>query len=159
MSSNLLITWTDFYTEVENLITTITKSQKKYELILAVTRGGLVPAYYIAKILDLPVKTINVTSYISQKEIGEIKHIPVDGFSEIVTHAGNCLLVDDICDSGQTLEFIQNKFPEVDTACIYTRYPNENLTYNAKVLNHDAWLDFPWEVMWDGHTKMRPEGL
>lgn len=159
MPGNQLVTWTQFYKDIDALVKQVKASEKEYDFILAVTRGGMIPAYYIAKMLDLPVKTVNISSYTDQQIAGKVTHVQVDGFTEIVQNPHGCLLVDDMHDTGETMNYVQDRFSGVDTACLYTRHEGHNLTYVVKTLNHEQWIDFPWEVMWDGEQTMYPQGL
>jgi len=153
MMTNKLITWTDFYEANNQLITQIKASQKQYDFILAITRGGVFPAYFLAKALNLPLETINLSSYADQKA-GHIKHTLVEGFTNNVLNPDKCLLVDDIFDSGETIRYVQNLYPAIDTACTFARWPEHSLTYVGGILNYETWIDFPWEVMWDGQQKL-----
>lgn len=151
--TNKLITWTEFYATNDGLIKQIKASEKEYDFILAITRGGVFPAYYMAKALDLPIETINLSSYKDQ-QAGTMKEVLVEGFSKKILNPRKCLLVDDIFDSGQTIKYVQAMYPEIDTACTFSRWPEHSLTYVGGVLNYETWIDFPWEVMWDGHEKL-----
>jgi hypoxanthine phosphoribosyltransferase len=150
---NKLITWTQFYAANQTLLQQIQASGKSYDYILAITRGGVFPAYFLAKALGLPIETINLSSY-TQQQAGHIKHTLVEGFSNNVQKAEKCLLVDDIFDSGQTIKYVQSLYPRIDAACTYARWPDHTLTYVGAILNNDTWIDFPWEVMWDGEKKL-----
>ncbi len=151
--TNKLITWTDFYQANQHLVDEIKGSGKKYDFILAITRGGVFPAYYLAKALNLPLETINLSSYADQ-QAGNIVHTTVEGFSCEVLDPEKCLLVDDIFDSGQTIKYVQKRYPGIDTASTYARWEDHTLTYVGEVLDYETWIDFPWEVMWDGHEKL-----
>ena len=107
----------------------------------------------MAKALDLPIETINLSSYKDQKA-GHIKEVLIDGFSKKILNPEKCLLVDDIFDSGQTIKHVQSLFPAIDAACTYARWPQHSLAYVGGILNNDTWIDFPWEVMWDGQQKL-----
>lgn len=151
--SNQLITWTEFYKTNNRLIEQIKASGKQYDYVLAITRGGVFPAYFMAKALDLPIETINLSSYEDQ-QAGQIVHTTVEGFSCNVLDPTKCLLVDDIFDSGQTIRYVQTQYPGIDTACTFARWEDHTLTYVGEILNYDTWIDFPWEVMWDGSEKL-----
>lgn len=151
--NNKLITWTNFYETNDQLIEQILESKKQYTFILAITRGGLFPAYFIAKKLNIPVETINLTSYKDQ-QAGKIEHVTVEGFSNNVINPEKCLLVDDIFDSGKTIQYLQEQYPGMDSACTYARWNNHSLTYVGSVLDYETWIDFPWEVKFNGHEKL-----
>lgn len=151
--TNKLITWNDFYSANKALLEQIKSSGRTYDYILAITRGGVFPAYFLAKALDLPIQTINLSSYTDQ-QAGKIVHTTIKGFSCEVLEPAKCLLVDDIFDSGQTIQYVQKTYPGIDTACTFARWEGHTLTYVGEVLNYETWIDFPWEVMWDGVQKL-----
>lgn len=152
MSDNLLITWREFYEVQDLLIGQIKKSNKIYKYIVAIPCGGLMPAYFIAKALDLPIVTINIKSYFEQKS-ENLRHITTDGFGDRIKNQEDALIVDDIYDSGKTIKYLQNKYPLVDTAVTFARFNTHSATYVGRVLNHKHWLDFPWEVKYEGAHK------
>ena len=145
---NILITWKDFFEVQNSVIEQIKQSGKTYKYVVALACGGLFPAYFVAKALDIPVVTINLKSY-TDKTSGDIKHVTVDGFADKIQNQSDAIIVDDIYDSGKTIQYIQKLYPNVDTAITFARKPSNTATYVGKVLGHDEWLDFPWEVKYD----------
>ena len=123
---------------VKKLAFKIHTSQKKYEIILGITNGGIIPARLIARELG----------------IDRIQFIPVRN-KEIQTdempllHSGNkYLLIDEIYDTGNIFSkvYVVLKELDCDFAFLMSRYTHGHLDYVAKVLNHDRWVVFPWET-------------
>lgn len=127
------------------LVEKIQKSGKHYDGILAVANGGLIPAYYLAKALDLPVECVNIKSYRGAVS-GEVteRHITQ---KEISFTNKKVLLVDDIYDSGKTIEYLRKKHPEMDIAIPYVRWGKDTaaVDFFVEVLDHDKWIEFSWE--------------
>ena len=117
---------------------------KKYNFdkIVAITRGGLVPAAIISWELDIRmIDTICLSSYDKRELAGEIKEVKsVDGDGE------NWLIVDDIADTGSTITYIKTTKPKAFFATVYTKPPGDLLVdaYIDK-FNRDTWIVFPWE--------------
>ena len=92
----VFISWGDINAAVEILAGRITSSGLKLAAIGGLPRGGLVPAVMLSHKMGVP--------FVSQANIAKVP--------------GNILIVDDICDSGETLK--QFKFEEnVYTATIH----------------------------------------
>jgi hypoxanthine phosphoribosyltransferase len=130
--------WEEIELLVKNLALKIHTSQKKYEIILGITNGGIIPARLIARELG----------------IDHIQFIPVRN-KEIQTdempllHRGNkYLLIDEIYDTGNIFSKVYGvlKGYDCDFAFLMSRYTHGNLEFVAKVLNHDRWVVFPWEM-------------
>ena len=124
----------------------IRASGKDYDGILAVANGGLPPAYYLAKALDLPIECVSVKSYEGTTS-GVLSERKIEGNEKHFLHPKRILLVDDIYDSGKTLSFLRQRYPEMDAAVLYIRWGKDlpQITFCAEVLNHDSFLEFPWE--------------
>jgi len=95
------------------------------------------PSYCLSKALNLPVVTINIKSYLGKGERGKIQYNKIEGFGDEIINQEKALIVDDMYDSGQTIKYLQDLYPNTDTAVIYARYDNHTATYVGEVLNHD----------------------
>jgi xanthine phosphoribosyltransferase len=113
-----------------------------YKGIIAVTRGGLVPAAIIARELDIRlVDTVCVSSYAWQEQQGEIevlKSIEGDG--------QGWLIVDDLVDTGRTAEVVRRMLPKAHFATVYAKPAGRPLvdTFITEV-SQDTWILFPWD--------------
>ncbi|PID70013.1 hypothetical protein CSB37_04110 [bacterium DOLZORAL124_38_8] len=140
------LTWQEFEAEAVELGKKI-KAQhpNKFKHILALTRGGLIPAYFLARELGIKsIKTMCLVSYGDTRDQDEIKHLKIDGFSEEITNTDEWLVVDDICDTGKTLDFVETVYPNIESACLYIKEHRSCTYYNQQVPN-ELWLNFPWE--------------
>jgi xanthine phosphoribosyltransferase len=110
--------------------------------IVAVTRGGLVPAAIIARELDIRlVDTVCVSSYEWQDQVGEIeilKSIPADG--------EGMLIIDDLVDTGKTAKSVREMLPKAHFATVYAKPAGRPLvdTFITEV-SQDTWILFPWD--------------
>lgn len=101
-----------FFTEadVRNQIATMCRQMalQKYipDAIVGITRGGLVPAVYLSHYFNAPLYTINV-SFRDTKIQGGLHEL-----DQLVDAGKKVLIVDDICDSGETLNFILDHLEE-----------------------------------------------
>ena len=113
--------------------------------IVAVTRGGLVPAAIVARELDLRViDTVSVKSY-DHQSIGttEILKPCVIGDAD----NSGLLFVDDLVDSGATAKVVREFLPGAHFATVYAKPAGKPLvdTYITEV-SQDTWIMFPWDT-------------
>lgn len=100
-------------------------------MIIAINRGGIIPAALIQR--RFPKAKICVKS-------------PTQHISFLDGEALNTLLVDDIWDTGQTIETFWKLNGYVSTAVLGYRNPLETtkIFYGTKIQG-SAWIVFPWE--------------
>ena len=113
-----------------------------FDGIVAVTRGGLVPAAIVARELEVRlVDTVCIASY-DHKDQGGINVLkPVDG------DGAGWLIVDDLVDTGRTAQVVRKMLPEAHFATIYAKPAGRPLvdTFVTEV-SQDTWILFPWDV-------------
>ena len=115
---------------------------EKWQGIIAITRGGMVPASIIAREFDiLHVDTVCVSSdYVrAQGEITVLKSVDTDG--------KDWLLVDDLVDTGQTARIVRDMLPKAHFATVYAKPEGRPLvdTFITEV-SQDTWILFPWDT-------------
>ena len=123
------------------------KIAKQYDIIMAISRGGLVVARILSDILDLPISHITIASYTDIQQHTE----PVITEAPLKMYRGqHVLIVDEISDSGKTFEraiSYLKQFPiaSVDTASPYIKPKTiHKPTYWLKTIN--TWSVFPYEI-------------
>lgn len=113
-----------------------------FQGIIAITRGGLVPAAIVARELDIRlVDTICVSSYNWQDQRGDVevlKPLSMDG--------EGWLLIDDLVDTGQTAKTVRDMLPKAHFATVYAKPKGRPLvdTFVTEV-SQDTWILFPWD--------------
>ncbi len=112
--------------------------------LVAVTRGGLVPAAIIARELEIRlIDTACVASYDhqDQRSARVLKDIvdPGDG--------DGWLVIDDLVDTGKTFDLLRKRVPKAHFATIYAKPAGRPLvdTFITEV-SQDTWIFFPWDV-------------
>lgn len=122
----------------------ITNTNKKYDYIIGVTRGGLIPATSISYKLNIPLITVKIQTRDHQAcDIGDTANL---------TNTTNCLLVDDIVDSGSTVKILLDKWNKsgIDIACLVLNIGQQEITptYFDKKINKlidPSWVTFWWD--------------
>jgi hypoxanthine phosphoribosyltransferase len=117
----IYLTWNDIETAIESLAHVINKSDIKIDNIMGLPRGGMVPAVMLSHRLNIPLANTHIRPM------------------------GNLLVVDDICDSGKTLN--QFKFEsQIYTATIHHKQTAcYEPTFWYGLIRGDAWIVYPWE--------------
>ena len=112
--------------------------------IIAVTRGGLVPAAIVARELEIRVvDTICVASYDfqNQSDIKILKETSVKDEGE------GWVIIDDLVDTGETAKVVKKMLPKAHFATVYAKPAGRPLvsTYITEV-SQDTWIYFPWDM-------------
>ncbi|WP_210397976.1 xanthine phosphoribosyltransferase [Motiliproteus sediminis] len=116
--------------------------------IIAITRGGLVPAAIIARELDIRlIDTVCVVSY-QESDSGEQDNQGQLNFLKKVDGDGEgFLLIDDLVDTGKTARAVREMLPKAHFATIYAKPAGRPLvdTFITEV-SQDTWIRFPWDM-------------
>ena len=120
--------------------------------VVGLARGGLVPATVVSYALDKPLLTYGISSYEGSKKTENFHINQSLNLNELKEKNNNLhiLVVDDICDTGDTIKYFTNKLLVAGirntTACIYTKEKHtELLDHYGLVVPDDKWIVFPWE--------------
>lgn len=112
--------------------------------IIAVTRGGMVPACIVARELDLKmIETLCISSYDHKNQRGaDILRRP-----EGAGDGKGWLVIDDLVDTGNTFKVARGFLPNAHYACIYAKPAGSPTTdtYITEV-SQDTWIHFPWDM-------------
>lgn len=117
-----------------------------WRAIVAITRGGMAPAMIVARELDIrTVDTISVKSYHHQAQ-GEAEVLKSPDAAMMGDGTG-ILVIDDLVDSGKTLELVREMYPNAHFATVYAKPMGRKQvdTYITEV-SQDTWIFFPWDM-------------
>ncbi|HEY0419571.1 MAG TPA: xanthine phosphoribosyltransferase [Acetobacteraceae bacterium] len=112
--------------------------------IVAITRGGLIPAAIVARELEARlIETVSVVTY-NEEERGlpqVIKPPAAAGDGE------GWLLVDDLVDTGTTAKVVRALLPKAHFATVYAKPKGRPLVDSfITEVSQDTWILFPWDV-------------
>ncbi|MEP2920283.1 MAG: xanthine phosphoribosyltransferase [Sulfitobacter sp.] len=122
-----------------------------WRAVVAITRGGMAPAMIVARELDIrTVDTISVVSYHSgggkadQRREAKVLKSPD---AEMMGDGSGILIIDDLVDSGKTLELVRKIYPKAHLATVYAKPEGEPMvdTFITGV-SQDTWIFFPWDM-------------
>ena len=142
-SDKIFIKWDDLHKDTKDLCAKI-KASGEYNKIVAVSRGGLIPAGIIAYELGIrKCNVVNIATYVGTE------HIKLDEIDnpEIVGKVDeHTLIVDDLSDSGQTFRTIRRAFPSGKFVTPYVKpVGKKEADIYARELE-DKWVVFPWDI-------------
>lgn len=162
--NKLIIKNKQFKKLVANICKQIANDGWRPDYVVGLTRGGLLPAVMISHYLDVPMQSLDV----SLRDGGECTSNL--GMAEDAFDGKNILIVDDINDQGNTLNWIMKDWP---SGCIpsderWERIWGNNVRFAVVVDNmssqcsigmnywgmevnkaeNDVWIEFPYEEWW-----------
>ena len=122
-----------------------------WKAVVAITRGGMAPAMIVSRELDIrTVDTISVKSYHSgggkadQRREAQVLKSPD---KDLMGDGTGILIIDDLVDSGKTLELVRNLYPNAHFATVYAKPKGRPQvdTFITEV-SQDTWIFFPWDM-------------
>lgn len=145
-----ILTWEGFGIANRELAQQIVDSDYTPDIIVAVARGGLVPAGALSYSMGIKLSdAINVEFY---TDVNETLPDPVLLEPLLDTNSirgKKVLVVDDVADSGRTLDLVlnllENHGAEVRSAVIYAK-SRSIVAPNYIWKRTDEWIVFPWSA-------------
>lgn len=145
-----VLSWETFGTATRELARAVVQSGYEPEMVIAIARGGLIPAGALAYAIGIKAAgTLNVEFY---SDIEETLPDPVVLRPLLDTDAVNgkrLLVVDDVADSGRTLDLVLDLLrphtPQVRSAVLYTK-PRTIVRPDYSWRETDRWINFPWST-------------
>lgn len=145
-NQDFFVSWEELHRDTRLLCRDLLQQDRRWEGIIAVTRGGLIPAAIVARELDIRlVDTVCVASYEgdqAQEQAGAVRVIKeADGDGE------NMLIIDDLVDTGATAEVIRAMLPNAFFATVYAKPEGRPLVdLCVREVTQDTWIRFPWDM-------------
>lgn len=175
-----LVSWNNIENHVQEILRQLQRDQWLPDYVVGITRGGLIPASLLSQYLGCRMHTLNVSLRDSNSAPESNLWMAEEAFGYVPDHESsvrsspayrkNILIVDDINDSGATLNWIHDDWrssclpndPAWATVWghnvrVAVLYDNEvsrtqmNINYSAVTINKamdDSWIVFPWEDWW-----------
>ena len=117
-----------------------------WKMVVAITRGGMVPACIIARELNIRiVDTVSIRSYDHQSQ--EEAVILKEPDAGLVGDGAGVLIIDDLVDSGRTLAVVRARYPAAHFATVYAKSKGKPLVdTHVTEVSQDTWIFFPWDM-------------
>ncbi|WP_339767265.1 xanthine phosphoribosyltransferase [uncultured Pseudosulfitobacter sp.] len=117
-----------------------------WRAVVAITRGGMAPAMIVARELDIrTVDTISIKSYDHQDQ--SEANVLKEPDAKMMGDGTGILIIDDLVDSGKTLEVVRAMYPKAHFATVYAKPKGRPQvdTFITEV-SQDTWIFFPWDM-------------
>ncbi|GAB2696829.1 hypoxanthine phosphoribosyltransferase [Microbacterium marinum] len=148
MTERETLTWDGFGLATRDLARSIVADGFAPDVVVAIARGGLLPAGAIA--YGLGVKScgaLNVEFYTGIGTVLDAPELLPPDLDLGYLPGKRVLLVDDVADSGRTLalavRMLEDAGADVRSVCIYTK-PGSVATPDYSWRETDLWINFPW---------------
>lgn len=152
----IYVSWNDVQRQVQELVRQMWQDRWVPDYVVGITRGGLTPANLISQYLGVPMETLKVSLRDGNQDCESNFWMQEDA-----VNGKNILIVDDINDSGATLNWIHKDWDigsrwgdNVRVAVLYDNESSESKItpdYSAEDINKaedPQWIVFPWEEWW-----------
>jgi xanthine phosphoribosyltransferase len=141
------VSWDQFHRDARALAWRLA-AEGPFHAVVAITRGGLVPAAIVARELNVRlIETVCVESYSEYKVQGDLRVLK--NVAESVTKLGGkgVLIVDDLVDTGRTAKVVRELLPGAHFATVYAKPMGRPMvdTFITEV-SQDTWIYFPWDT-------------
>ena len=134
------VSWDQLHRDVRELCHRLI--ERDFKGIIAITRGGLIPAALIARELNVRlIDTVCIKSY---------DHMDQGGLEVMkgVDHEGEgWLLVDDLVDTGNTARAVRDMLPKAHFVTVYAKPEGRPLVDGfITEVPQNCWIQFPWDM-------------
>ncbi len=140
-----VVTWAEVHRDSRVLVRRLIP-KGPWRGIVALTRGGLVPAAIVAREMSIfTVDTLCITSYDEQVQ-GRLK-ILKQPEAAVSDQGEGWLLIDDLVDTGTTMRAARELLPKAHFCTVYAKPKAVDLvdTYVHDV-EQEVWIFFPWDT-------------
>ncbi|HEY8160843.1 MAG: xanthine phosphoribosyltransferase [Methylocystis sp.] len=141
------VSWDMFHRDVRALAWRLA-SIGGFSAIVAVTRGGLVPAGIIARELGIRViETVCIASYHEETERDTLEVLKPLTDTIRARPSEEVLIIDDLVDTGATARVVREMLPKAHFATVYAKPQGLPMvdTFVTEV-SQDTWIYFPWDT-------------
>lgn len=162
--------WQNIESQTQEILRQIiTVDTWRPDYVVGLTRGGLVPANLISQYLGCRMETLKVSLRDGTEQESNL-WMAEDAFGHNMDQPKNILIVDDINDTGATLDWIKKDWPSgcfpddprwneiwgnnvrvavlVDNESSRCKMPVKYSAVDINKTNEDVWIVFPWESWW-----------
>ena len=152
--ADLYVSWSDYHQAIERLAAKVHESGWRFNQIVCIARGGVRVGDIVSRIFKLPLAIIFTSSYVGEGgtqrgEINVSRHMAM-----MTPELGDrVLLVDDLVDSGVTLDVVKRHLAEghpgvkeIRTAVLwYKAVSRSKPDYFVEYFAESPWIHQPFE--------------
>ena len=162
--SDLYISWSDYHDKIEQLAAQVYQSGWEFNQIVCLAKGGLRVGDILARIYDVPLAILSTSSYRGESQTRSTLVFSRDLTMTTLNLGSHVLLVDDLVDSGITLQkarpWLEQHYgfyiEEIRTAVLWCKACSViKPDYYVDYLPDDPWIHQPFEQ----YEQMSPADL
>jgi hypoxanthine phosphoribosyltransferase len=162
--ADLHVTWDQYHKQTEKLARLVHESGWQFNQLICIARGGLRVGDVLSRIYDLPLAILSTSSYTEKAGTVRGELIIAEQMTMASGRLGDrVLLVDDLVDSGVTLEAVTRTLPQrypqvtaLRTAVLWYKACSVfKPDYFVEYLPDDPWIHQPFEI----YDSMRPADI
>lgn len=160
----LNVSWPQYHALVERLALAVYESGWRFNQIICIARGGLRVGDVLSRIFEVPLAILSTHSYTAEGGTVRGQLVIAEHMTMTAARLGErALLVDDMVDSGHTLEGVFKTLPQrfvhlsdLRTAVLwYKAHSVFRPDYYIEHLPENPWIQQPFEI----YDTLRPEAL
>lgn len=142
----LPVSWDQYHSYARQLAVQILTDKVAIDEVVAISRGGLTLGHLLTDLLHVPISTFTIQSYTDIQTQGEVK---ITKPLTTPIHDKHVLLVDDVSDSGKTIEraiqYLKTQQPKYVTTLTMFHKPHSVYKPDYFAQTSSAWILFPYE--------------
>ncbi len=142
---DFFISWEELHRDTRLLCKALLEHGYRFDGVVAVTRGGLIPAAIVCRELDIRlIDTVCIASYsgASAQQQGGLQV-----YKSAAGDGAGMLIVDDLVDTGATAAAIRQMLPKAVFATVYAKPEGRRLVdHVVREVSQDTWIRFPWDM-------------
>jgi len=163
-AGHVWISWDDYHRSIESLAKQVFDSGWTFDHVLCLARGGLRPGDVFSRLFNVPLSILTVSSYREEGGTQRGQLCIADRITSTIDKlSGRLLLIDDLVDSGVTLqrveEWLLNRHPEISEIRSAVIWYKENSSVHPNYFAHyvagNPWIHQPFEL----YDQMTPDTL
>ena len=140
--THYVITYEQVEAAAESASDLITQKQHKINRIVAISRGGLIPACLIAERLNIrEIHSLALYSYRADGTQGDITVL----VRPDVPDTPDTLFIDDLVDGGKTAKYIKQNYPNSSFLPLFSKKTSADYIVTPTLVPQNAFIVFPWE--------------
>ena len=162
--ADLHVTWDQYHKLIEQLARQVYDSNWQFNQLICIARGGLRVGDVLSRIYDMPLAILSTSSYTEKAGTVRGELMIAEQMTMAAGRLGDrVLLVDDLVDSGVTLEAVTRTLPQrypqitaLRTAVLWYKACSVfKPDYFIEYLADSPWIHQPFEI----YDSMRPKDI
>ena len=141
------VSWHELHRITRNLAQELPR-HGAWKGIVAIARGGMMPAAIVARELGIRRVEVVASASYADRTRGPVKILSdVDGLKRSCGDGTGWLVIDDIADTGSTMQAVRAILPHAHAVAIYVKpAARRDVDSFAVEVEQDSWIEFPWDA-------------